>query len=79
MEMSKGGPLGSSFFRIRCGYSYFGKKWAGNTLKLQQCQGFELDMQESCATAASDTENSETSTVTGIPARHARIWRHCCF
>ncbi len=37
MEMSKGWALGS-FFGKRCalGYSYFGKRWVGNTLKLQQ-------------------------------------------
>jgi hypothetical protein len=80
----------SNFFGKRCalGYSYFGKRWVGNTLKLQQSRGFELDMQESSITAASDREgvqgkvgreNSETSTVTGIRARHARIGRHCCF
>ena len=85
MEMFKGWALESSFFGKRCalGYSYFGKRWVGNTLKL-----FELDMQESGITAASVREggqgkvaweNSETSTVTGIRARHARIGRHCCF
>ena len=38
MEMFKGWALESSFFGKRCalGYSYFGKRWVGNTLKLQQ-------------------------------------------
>ncbi len=58
MEMFKGWALESSFFGKRCalGYSYFGKGWVGKTLKLQQGRGFELDMQESGATAASDRE-----------------------
>ena len=47
MEMFKGWALESSFF---------GKRWVGNTLKLQQLWGFELDMQESGATADSDRE-----------------------
>ncbi len=59
--MSKGWALGSSFFGKRCalGYSYFGKRWVGNTLKLQHWWGFELDMQESGVTAASDREGGQ--------------------
>ena len=66
MEMFKGWALESSFFGKRCalGYSYVGKRWAGNTLKLQQRLGFELDMQESAVTAASsDREGRQGNTL----------------
>jgi hypothetical protein len=68
---------------------WVGKCGQGNTLKLQRWRGFELDMQESGVTAASDREGGQEkvgretlwnfSTVTGIRARNARIGRHCCF
>ena len=57
-----------------CLVSFFEKRWAGNTLKLQQRLGFELDMQESGVTAASDREG-ECPWFLGFFHR----WERVCF
>ena len=88
--MFKGWALESSFFGKRCalGYSYFGKWWGREYPETLTVTGIELDIQESGVTASSDREggqgkvgweNSETSTVMGIRARHARNGHHSCF